>query len=86
MFLRAPPCRRIGCSSRRMSVDVHTHMYTPKYMDILRKRVDIPRVVDVSGVSRLVILPGEDQEKTTSIGRPIGREYFDVQAKLRFVN
>ena len=72
-------------SQRSMSIDVHTHMYTPKYMDILRKRTTIPRVLTVSNEDRLVILPGEDKEITTSTGRPIGREYFDVEAKLEFM-
>ena len=68
------------------SIDVHTHMYTPKYMDILRKRTSIPRVVTIEGGDRLIILPGEDKEITTSTGRPIGREYFDVKAKLNFMD
>ena len=51
-----------------MSIDVHTHMYTPKYMDILKKRIDIPRVIMINNQARLVILPGEDKEITTSIG------------------
>ena len=68
------------------SIDVHTHMYTPKYMDILRKRTTIPRVVTIGGGDRLIILPGEDKEITTSVGRPIGSEYFDVNAKLKFMD
>ena len=55
------------------AIDVHTHMYLPKYMDILRKRTDVPYVRDVNNESRLVILPGEDKEESTSIGRPIGK-------------
>lgn len=65
---------------------MHTHMYLPKYMDVLRKRVDLPRVVTIGGEDRLVILPGEDGEITTATGRPIGREYWDVNAKLQFMN
>eukprot|EP01036_Dinobryon_divergens_P029852 gene29852-39016_t len=69
------------------AVDVHTHMYTPRYMDILKKRTDIPRVIELSRNDfRLVILPGEDKEETTNIGRPIGAEYWDVQEKLRFMD
>jgi predicted TIM-barrel fold metal-dependent hydrolase len=55
-------------------------------MDILRKRADVPYVRSVNGIDRLVILPGEDKEKSTAIGRPIGREYFDVNAKLQFMD
>ncbi len=71
--------------ARRMSIDVHTHMYTPKYMDILKKRTEIPRVITVGGQDRLVILPGEDKEITTSTGRPIGQEYWNVDVKLQFM-
>jgi aminocarboxymuconate-semialdehyde decarboxylase len=66
-------------------IDVHTHMYLPKYMEILKKRSDIPKVLTIGGEDRLVILPGEDDEVTTSTGRPIGREYWDVNAKLEYM-
>jgi predicted TIM-barrel fold metal-dependent hydrolase len=75
-----------GRSFSSQAIDVHTHMYTPKYMNILRKRTDIPRVINIDGSDRLVILPGEDKEKSTNIGRPIGKEYFDVESKLRFMD
>lgn len=53
-------------------------------MEILKRRTDIPRVVEISKADyRLVILPGEDKEKTTNIGRPIGPEYWNVEEKLR---
>mmetsp|Transcript_8939 Transcript_8939/g.13427 ORF Transcript_8939/g.13427 Transcript_8939/m.13427 type:complete len:372 (+) Transcript_8939:30-1145(+) len=68
------------------AIDVHTHMYLPGYMNILRKRVDIPRVASIDGSDRLIILPGEDAEKTTNVGRPIGREYWDVNAKLKYMD
>ena len=73
-------------SARGGAIDVHTHMYLPGYMSILRKRADIPYVRTIAGQDRLVILPGEDAEGTTSAGRPIGREYFDVKAKLQFMD
>lgn len=68
------------------SIDTHTHMYLPGYMNILRKRTDIPRVSTIDGSDRLIILPGEDTEGTTAIGRPIGREYWDVKAKLHYMD
>ena len=70
---------------RSFSIDVHTHMYTPKYMKILRNRTNIPRIINVNNEDRLVILPGEDKEITTSTGRPIGQEYWNVEAKLKFM-
>ena len=72
--------------STRASIDVHTHMYLPKYMDILEKRTDVPYVRKINDEQRLVILPGEDEEGSTAIGRPIGREYYDLNAKLGFMD
>jgi len=78
--------RGLAQKARGGAIDVHTHMYLPSYMDVLRKRTEIPRVVHVGGEDRLIILPGEDAELTTSSGRPIGREYWDVAAKLKFMD
>jgi predicted TIM-barrel fold metal-dependent hydrolase len=61
-------------------------MYTPKYMDILRKRTQIPRVQMIGDENRLIILPGEDDDTTTAAGRPIGEEYFDVNTKLAYMD
>jgi len=53
-------------------------------MEILKKRTDIPRVVELSNSDcRLVILPGEDKDETTNIGRRIGAEYWSVEEKIR---
>jgi predicted TIM-barrel fold metal-dependent hydrolase len=67
-------------------VDVHTHMYTPKYMNILRSRADIPKVRTIDGEDRLIILPGEESETTTKVGRPIGREYWSVDTKIAYMD
>jgi len=91
--MRTGICANAACvramsaaSSKSGAIDVHTHMYTPKYMNILRKRTTVPRVLTVQNEDRLVILPGEEEEKSTHIGRPIGREYYDVEAKLKFMD
>jgi predicted TIM-barrel fold metal-dependent hydrolase len=73
-------------SQKNQLIDVHTHMYTPKYMKILQSRTEIPKVVIVNGENRLVILPDEEKEKTTTIGRPIGKEYFSVETKLQYMD
>lgn len=76
-------------SSQRFNsslIDIHTHMYTPKYMNILKSRTEIPKVLTINNEDRLVILPGEEEEKTTTIGRPIGREYWSVEAKLQYMS
>lgn len=77
--------RSMSAAASMPCIDVHTHMYLPKYMEILKKRTDIPKVITIGGEDRLVILPGEDNEITTSTGRPIGREYWDVNAKLEYM-
>lgn len=70
-------------------VDVHTHMYPPVYMDLLRTRDEVPYVRsfpdDPSAGDRLVILPDEDTA-STSRGRPIGSEYYDVRKKIEFMD
>lgn len=58
-------------------------------MDLLRSRNEVPYVRsfadDPAAGDRLVILPAEDTT-STSRGRPIGPEYFDVEQKLSFMD
>jgi aminocarboxymuconate-semialdehyde decarboxylase len=71
-------------------VDVHTHVYPPSFMDLLRSRTAVPyiRSFPPDPSSRLIILPGEDSSPTpsTSRGRPIGPEYYDISRKIEFMN
>jgi aminocarboxymuconate-semialdehyde decarboxylase len=72
-------------------VDIHTHIYPPSYIDLLRSRKTVPYIrtfPDAPNASRLIILPGEDDPSTpsTSRGRPIGPEYFDVAQKIAFMD
>lgn len=68
------------------AIDVHSHVYLPRYMRMLRERTTVPRIINASGEDRLVILPGEDEESSTSAGRPVGTEYSDTARKLRFMD
>ena len=61
-------------------------MYLPRYMQMLRDRTEVPRVVNVDNIDRVILLPGEDEEATTAIGRPIGGEYYEPQRKLDFMD
>lgn len=36
-------------------------------------------------LERLIILPDEDKAQSTSSGRPIGPEYYDLNVKLSFM-
>ncbi|USP78119.1 hypothetical protein yc1106_05393 [Curvularia clavata] len=72
-------------------VDVHTHVYPPKYMELLRSRSTVPYVrtfPDAPDSARLIILPGEDDPSmpSTSRGRPIGQEYYEIKEKIAFMD
>lgn len=75
-------------ASKKTVVDVHTHVYPPRYLEILRSRTTLPRIkpgVKSSDPERLIILPDEDKAQSTSAGRPVGPEYHDINVKLSFM-
>ncbi|RPA71481.1 amidohydrolase 2 [Ascobolus immersus RN42] len=67
-------------------VDIHTHIYPPSYIRLLRSRQTVPYIRTIDASDRLVILPSEDTNASTSIGRPIGPEYYDISHKLKFMD
>jgi aminocarboxymuconate-semialdehyde decarboxylase len=72
-------------------VDIHTHIYPPTYVELLRSRTTVPYIrtfPDAPSSSRLIILPGEDDASmpSTSRGRPIGPEYYDIAQKMAFMD
>ncbi|KAH9071560.1 amidohydrolase 2 [Lactarius deliciosus] len=71
---------------RKLLVDVHTHVYLPRYASVLRSRSNAPRIFTrntPSGQSedRLLILDDEP-----SGGRPVGGQYWDRDEKLKFMD
>ncbi|KAF9073885.1 amidohydrolase 2 [Rhodocollybia butyracea] len=63
-------------------IDVHTHVYLPRYASWLRSRSIAPRIlVNEAGEERLFILENE-----TSAGRPVGPSYWDRDNKLNFMD
>lgn len=67
-------------------VDVHTHVYPPVFTSLLRARNAVPYIfTDPAAGDRLVILPAEDTA-STSRGRPIGPEYYDIGSKIAFMD
>ncbi|KAK8219921.1 hypothetical protein M8818_000336 [Zalaria obscura] len=67
-------------------VDIHTHVYPPVFTSLLRSRNAVPYIyTDEHAGDRLVILPAEDTA-STSRGRPIGPEYYDIKEKLAFMD
>lgn len=72
----------------RKVVDIHTHVYPPRYLSILRSRTTLPRIVpgvQTTEPERLIILPDEDKSQSTSSGRPVGPDYYDINVKLSFM-
>ncbi|KAI9508112.1 amidohydrolase 2 [Russula earlei] len=73
-------------SLRKLLVDVHTHVYLPRYASVLRSRSNVPRILTRNTPSgwkedRLLIL---DDEPTG--GRPVGPQYWDREEKLKFMD
>jgi aminocarboxymuconate-semialdehyde decarboxylase len=75
-------------------VDIHTHVYPPSYVELLRSRASsktIPYITtfpEAPNNHRLIILPGEDSPDTpsTSRGRPVGPSYWDIDEKMKFMD
>jgi aminocarboxymuconate-semialdehyde decarboxylase len=74
-------------STKSLVVDIHTHVYPPSYIELLKSRSSIPyiRSFPPSSALRLVILLAEDTE-STSRGRPVGAEYYDINKKIEFMD
>ncbi|KZT39641.1 amidohydrolase 2 [Sistotremastrum suecicum HHB10207 ss-3] len=72
--------------SSRLLIDVHNHVYLPRYASLLRSRSNAPRILSRLAVSggteeRLLILDHEP-----SGGRPVGPQYWDRSEKLKFMD
>lgn len=73
---------------------MHTHVYPPSYIQILRSRASSKTIPYVTTFPedpenhRLIILPGEDAESTpsTARGRPVGPSYWDIAEKIKFMD
>jgi len=67
-------------------VDIHTHLYPPRYMELMRERSEVPRVERRDGCDYLVILPGEDKNENSDSGRLMDVSYWSPDAKLEFMD
>ncbi|KAF8917834.1 hypothetical protein CPB85DRAFT_1283638 [Mucidula mucida] len=73
-------------TATRLLVDVHTHVYLPRYASLMRSRTTVPRIIPWTGKKgrpeeRLLILDHEP-----SGGRPIGTQYWDRNEKIKFMD
>ncbi|CDO68144.1 hypothetical protein BN946_scf185003.g16 [Trametes cinnabarina] len=73
-------------SPPRLLIDIHTHVYLPRYAAFLRSRASVPRILTRTSPEgrqeeRLLILDDEP-----SSGRPIGAQYWDRDEKLKFMD
>jgi len=60
-------------------IDTHSHFYPDWYMELLKARAEIPKVVEDAEGVRFVMFPGEH-------GRPMDPEYWDLERKLSFMD
>ncbi|KAJ5489020.1 hypothetical protein N7539_003910 [Penicillium diatomitis] len=71
-------------------VDIHTHVYPPAYIDMLRARKKVPYIHNPSdgGPPRLIILASDDDSNipVDQRGRPVDSSYSDIKVKLDFMN
>jgi len=70
----------------RLLIDVHNHLYLPRYASLLRSRQVAPRILSRTTPQggteeRLLILDDEP-----SGGRPVGPRYWDREVKLKFMD
>jgi predicted TIM-barrel fold metal-dependent hydrolase len=76
--------------SNPLVVDIHTHVYPPAYIDMLRARHKAPYIHDPSngGPPRLIILSSDDDSKIPldQRGRPVDSSYSDIKVKLDFMD
>jgi len=66
-------------------VDIHSHIYPRWYIELLKERVEIPRVSGAAGDERFVIFPEEDAPASGG-GRPMTDDYWSVDTKLAFMD
>lgn len=75
--------------SRPLVVDIHSHVYPPSYMAMLRARKTVPYIHDPAGdtAPRLIILSSDDDPSVPidQRGRPVDSSYSDANVKLAFM-
>lgn len=100
MLVMALPCsstlkHQINIETRARNrwttvIDIHTHIYPPSYLSLLRSRSTVPYLLDFpdkSSPPRLIILPSDDDASIPpeSRRRLIDTSYSSITEKLRFM-
>jgi predicted TIM-barrel fold metal-dependent hydrolase len=66
-------------------VDIHSHLYPRSYVELLKTRTAIPKIVGDPGDERFVIFPEEDMADASG-GRPMSPDFWDVGRKIAFMD
>lgn len=67
-----------------MVVDVHSHIYPRAFLDELSKRQNVPKVEIRADGEHLVLF--EREEELLGGTRPMSKSYYDLSAKIDFMN
>ena len=71
----------MSTAARKLLVDIHTHLYLPRYAALLRSRTSVPFIRSINPTDeRLLILDHEP-----SGGRPVNSQYWDKERMIRRV-
>lgn len=68
-----------------MIVDAHSHLYPRSYIELLKGRSSVPRIVGAPGSERFLIFQSEEEPGGIG-GRAVDEEFWDVGAKLAFMD
>ena len=67
------------------TIDIHSHIYPEPYLLLLERRKEIPCIINRNGNREFQIFTQEIGSQTTK-GRPMGPEYWDIEAKIAFMD
>ncbi|KAL8670650.1 MAG: hypothetical protein Q9168_004829, partial [Polycauliona sp. 1 TL-2023] len=90
-FKSEQDCPAMDSKNSPAVVDVHTHIYPPSYLSLLRSRTTVPYLLDLpdkTSPPRLIILPSDEDASIPpeSRGRPIDPSYSSIESKLQFMD
>ena len=76
---------QLPITEEQMLIDTHTHLYPPGYLQILRHRDALPRIISRDGDERLVMFA--DPENSPMLNGPrLTPEFYSIDAKLAYMD